>query len=168
MIYNYDPNKYDPKAAYALIPEGPKRLMVEEVEETTSKSGKAMIKVVFAVVGTNSKLYKYFVDGDGFQRSIDPFFESCGIDYRTALNDPTKWVGARGACVVKHVTNKQTGRLQAEINKFLSRQEQAELSGGGGQVAPAPQQTHDEPPFPTEPQGADQRRAYMADENAPF
>lgn len=121
-MWNYDPKKYDPNVTFTPIPEGKHRLKISEVESVLSKNGKEMIKVVFRVKDYTGRLYTYFVNGDNFQSSIDPFFGSFGIDPTTALDDLDAWIGLQGAGEVEH--RDYQGKKQARIKEFIQREEQ--------------------------------------------
>lgn len=130
MDWNYDPAKYDPTVKFEIIPEGKHRLMIDEVEITVSKKEKPMIKVTFKVSGHNSKLWAYFVNGDNFQFSIDPFLDSFAIDPKTVPGEVHTWVGHTGAAVVEH--NIYNNKTTANIKNYIPRSEQ----GVGASKAP--------------------------------
>lgn len=134
-MWNYDPAKYDPYATFVPIPEGKHRLRISDAEIVTSKNGKEMIKVTFRVKDHTSRLFTYFVNGDNFQASIDPFFGSFGIEPATALDDISKWIGLLGAADVEH--QEYQGKTQARIKEFIQRGD-IQSKKSAAYLAPAP------------------------------
>lgn len=76
--------------------EGPRRCVVVEVEETTSKSSSLPMFVITVMPnGSRAKVKYYIVKNEYFNRNITSFFDSFGIE-RGDFNY-VGWVGAMGA-----------------------------------------------------------------------
>jgi hypothetical protein len=127
LFKHYDTSKYDPDVSFELIPRGIHRLRVVEAEEAVSKRGNTMAIVTFSVSGYTSKLFYYFVDGEWFQRKIDPFFDSFSI--QPGDFNLKNWFGKIGAAQVIH--EEYQGKQQAKIHYFIKRDKQMDLPSWG-------------------------------------
>ena len=145
--WKYNPENYNSNG-YTLIPEGNYRVRIEEAEERTSQSGKAMIKLTLSVSGYTSKVWKYIVlDSSSAEatRRTDQWLGSIYDSFRIESGSLNvyDWEGKTGGARIRHRPD-QNGDLRCEVHYFLPRRKVEELpewqdgtsgqSGQDGQV----------------------------------
>ena len=124
------------------IPEGAHRIRVKTAEKTVSKSGNDMLVLQFDVSGYKSTIYHYIVflqdKPQITNRNLTQFFDAFKDIPEGELN-MNKWLGAVGACIVKH--EEYNGNINAKIDRFLPVDKQGDLppwKNADGTVAPIP------------------------------
>ena len=133
-MWNFDPNQYEEKSGFAIVPVGDHRVRIEEVVERRADKGNAFssgndgYEIVLAVSGHSSRLWYYLVlntaDPKKTNQRIGDFFNSFGItDYNMA--NYAKWKGKVGAARVIH--EEYNGENQAKVRFFLNRKNQDKL-----------------------------------------
>lgn len=124
MAWSYKREEGD----FPLIPEGPHRVRIREVEKTQSQKGNDMLKITLDVSGYNSSLFHYIVfmpDNPGMtNRMLTQFFDSFKDIAEGELNTQT-WIGRVGACTVKH--DEYNGRATAKVGYFIRANKQDSL-----------------------------------------
>lgn len=146
-MWNFDPNQYEEKEGFPIIPVGDHRVRIEEVVERRADKGNAFssgndgYEIVLAVSGHNSRLWYYLVlnpaDPKKTNQRIGSFFDSFGItDYNMA--NYLRWKGKVGAVRVIH--EEYNGEQQAKVRFCLSRKNQDKLpawkESGNASAAP--------------------------------
>jgi hypothetical protein len=126
--FTFNPNEYEEKGSFEILPEGNYRVRVAEVIEKVFKSGKEGFELTLDVSGKNSKLWYYIVlDPDNRKitnQKLGDFFKSFGItDYD--LNHFNGWVGKVGGAKVKH--EQYNGNVSAKVHYFLNKEAQNKL-----------------------------------------
>lgn len=109
------------------------RLKVVEADKMTSKNGRDMLALKFAVSGKQIPLYHYivFLDDTPERRTITnknltQFFESFGINMDNGeWKETANYIGKVGACQTKE--SEYNGEISIKVHYFLSKKEQAEL-----------------------------------------
>ena len=102
MAWNYERTE---GTEFEKIPEGNHRVRIREAEKTISRNGNEMLRIVFDVSGTNSRLWHNIV----FQpdrpeitnRRLTEFFESFK-DIPEGNFNFMEWIGKTGAVKVVH------------------------------------------------------------------
>lgn len=127
-MWQFDPNQYEEKEGFSIIPVGDHRVRIEDVISKQSKQGRDMFEITLAVSGHNSKLWYYLVldpsDPKKTNQRIGSFFDSFGItDYNMA--NYSRWKGKVGAVRVVH--EEYNGDQQAKARFCLSRKNQDKL-----------------------------------------
>ena len=127
-MWNFDPNQYEEKEGFSIIPVGDHRVRIEEVVSKQSKSGRDMFEITMAVSGHSSRLWYYLVldpaDPKKTNQRIGDFFNSFGItDYNMA--NYSRWNGKVGAVRVVH--EEYNGEQQAKVRFCLNRKNQDKL-----------------------------------------
>ncbi len=112
---------------FAPLAVGDHRVRIAVVEETTSKSGNEMFKIVFDVSGHNGSLWYYLVlmaDNTKLTNTkLSQFWNCFGLP---AGNFQTNtWVGKIGAVRVKH--EQYNGENQAKVAYLLDKDKQESL-----------------------------------------
>ena len=127
-MWNFDPNQYEEKEGFSIIPVGDHRVRIEDVISKQSKSGRDMIEITLAVSGHNSRLWYYLVldpaDPKKTNQRIGDFFNSFGITDYNMANYP-RWKGKVGAVRVVH--EEYNGEQQAKVRFCLNRKNQDKL-----------------------------------------
>ena len=127
-MWNFDPNQYEEKEGFSIIPVGDHRVRIEDVISKQSKSGRDMFEITLAVSGHSSKLWYYLVldpaDPKKTNQRIGDFFNSFGITDYNMANYP-RWKGKVGAVRVVH--EEYNGEQQAKVRFCLSRKNQDKL-----------------------------------------
>ena len=127
-MWNFDPNQYEEKEGFSIIPVGDHRVRIEDVISKQSKSGRDMFEVTLAVSGHNSRLWYYLVldpaDPKKTNQRIGDFFNSFGITDYNMANYP-RWKGKVGAVRVVH--EEYNGEQQAKVRFCLNRKNQDKL-----------------------------------------
>lgn len=115
---------YKEENGYKELEVGAYRIRIAEATTTVSQSGKDMIKLVFDVSGTKSKLWHYIVFLEDrpeiTNRNLTQLFDSFGINRGDFILN--HWIGKVGACQVKH---DEDGK--ARIQWFIPKNKQTEL-----------------------------------------
>ena len=132
MNWTFNANDYDPESqGYHLIPPGKYRVRIEDVEETTSRAGKPMIKMTLKVSGYNSKVWNYVVLDNSTPETIKRANNNLGLIY-DSFNIPqgsfnfTEWKGKVGAAEIKNEPdNKQV--MRHVLSWFIVRSKQNDL-----------------------------------------
>ena len=127
-MWNFDPNQYEEKEGFSIIPVGDHRVRIEDVISKQSKSGRDMFEITLAVSGHSSRLWYYLVldpaDPKKTNQRIGDFFNSFGItDYNMA--NYSRWIGKVGAVRVVH--EEYNGEQQAKVRFCLNRKNQDKL-----------------------------------------
>ena len=127
-MWQFDPNQYEAKEGFSVIPVGDHRVRIEDVISKQSKSGRDMFEITLAVSGHSSRLWYYLVldpsDPKKTNQRIGSFFDSFGItDYNMA--NYLRWKGKVGAVRVVH--EEYNGEQQAKVRFCLSRKNQDKL-----------------------------------------
>ena len=127
-MWNFDPNQYEEKEGFSIIPVGDHRVRIEDVISKQSKSGRDMFEITLAVSGHSSRLWYYLVldpaDPKKTNQRIGDFFNSFGItDYNMA--NYSRWKGKVGAVRVVH--EEYNGEQQAKVRFCLNRKNQDKL-----------------------------------------
>ena len=127
-MWNFDPNQYEEKEGFSIIPVGDHRVRIEDVISKQSKSGRDMFEITLAVSGHSSRLWYYLVldpaDPKKTNQRIGSFFDSFGItDYNMA--NYSRWKGKVGAVRVVH--EEYNGEQQAKVRFCLNRKNQDKL-----------------------------------------
>ena len=127
-MWQFDPNQYEEKEGFSIIPVGDHRVRIEDVISKQSKQGRDMFEITLAVSGHNSKLWYYLVldpsDPKKTNQRIGSFFDSFGItDYNMA--NYSRWKGKVGAVRVVH--EEYNGEQQAKVRFCLNRKNQDKL-----------------------------------------
>ena len=127
-MWNFNPNDYEAKDGFSIIPEGDHRVRIEDVISKQSKAGRDMFEITLAVSGHSSRLWYYLVldpsDVKKTNQKIGSFFDSFGItDYNMA--NYSRWKGKVGAVRVIH--EEYNGEQQAKVRFCLSRKNQDKL-----------------------------------------
>ena len=127
-MWNFDPNQYEEKTGFTIVPVGDHRVRIEDVISKQSKSGRDMFEITLAVSGHSSRLWYYLVldpsDPKKTNQRIGSFFDSFGItDYNMA--NYIRWKGKVGAVRVVH--EEYNGEQQAKVRFCLSRKNQDKL-----------------------------------------
>ena len=127
-MWNFDPNQYEEKEGFSIIPVGDHRVRIEDVISKQSKSGRDMFEITLAVSGHNSRLWYYLVldpaDPKKTNQRIGDFFNSFGITDYNMANYP-RWKGKVGAVRVVH--EEYNGEQQAKVRFCLNRKNQDKL-----------------------------------------
>ena len=127
-MWNFDPNQYEEKEGFSIIPVGDHRVRIEDVVSKQSKSGRDMFEITLAVSSHSSRLWYYLVldpaDPKKTNQRIGDFFNSFGItDYNMA--NYSRWKGKVGAVRVVH--EEYNGEQQAKVRFCLNRKNQDKL-----------------------------------------
>ena len=127
-MWNFDPNQYEEKEGFSIIPVGDHRVRIEDVIAKKSQAGRDMYEITLAVSGHSSKLWYYLVldptDPKKTNQRIGDFFNSFGItDYNMA--NYSRWKGKVGAVRVVHEA--YNGQQQAKVRFCLNRKNQEKL-----------------------------------------
>ena len=127
-MWNFDPNQYEEKEGFSIIPAGDHRVRIEDVISKQSKSGRDMFEITLAVSGHSSRLWYYLVldpaDPKKTNQRIGDFFNSFGITDYNMANYP-RWKGKVGAVRVVH--EEYNGENQAKVRFCLNRKVQDKL-----------------------------------------
>ena len=127
-MWNFDPNQYEEKEGFSIIPVGDHRVRIEDVISKQSKNGRDMFEITLAVSNHNSRLWYYLVldpaDPKKTNQRIGDFFNSFGItDYN--MDNYPRWRGKVGGVRVKH--EQYNGENSAKVAFCLSRKNQDKL-----------------------------------------
>lgn len=127
-MWQFNPNDYEAKEGFSVIPVGDHRVRIEDVISKQSKSGRDMFEITLAVSGHSSRLWYYLVldpsDPKKTNQRIGSFFDSFGITDYNMANYP-RWKGKVGAVRVVH--EEYNGEQQAKVRFCLSRKNQDKL-----------------------------------------
>jgi hypothetical protein len=158
MFNNYNAENFDPNAGFDVPPPGKYRVRIEGAEETTSKAGAKMIKLMLTVSGHSGILFHYIVDNEYAQRNLDTLFDSFGM--QPGDFNYLNWRGKVGAAQLK--TEQYNGADQARVSYFILRSKQKDLpawvEGGSsdyGRTFDGPMSLRDDPDFLTAAAGSD-------------
>jgi hypothetical protein len=126
--HTYDANGVDPLTGFSLIAEGEYRLLITEVEESLSKSGRDMVNVTCEVVGgsfAGQKVWHRITcipkgeKGAGFMLH---FLHAIGEPYVGVFEwDPDQWVGKMFAAKIVHEVGTD-GVTRAKVGTILIEQ----------------------------------------------
>ena len=127
-MWNFDPNQYEEKTGFTIVPIGDHRVRIEDAVAKKSQAGRDMFEITLAVSGHSSRLWYYLVldpsDPKKTNQRIGDFFNSFGItDYNMA--NYSRWKGKVGAARVIH--EEYNGENQAKVRFFLNRKNQDKL-----------------------------------------
>lgn len=127
-MWNFDPNQYEEKEGFSIIPVGDHRVRIEDVISKQSKSCRDMFEITLAVSNHSSRLWYYLVldpaDPKKTNQRIGDFFNSFGItDYNMA--NYIRWKGKVGAVRVVH--EEYNGEQKAKVRFCLNRKNQDKL-----------------------------------------
>lgn len=115
---------YKEENGYKELEAGAYRIRIAEATTAVSQSGRDMIKLVFDVSGTKSKLWNYIVFLEDrpeiTNRNLTQLFDSFGIDRGDFILN--HWIGKVGACQVKH---DEYGK--AKVHFFIDKSAQSSL-----------------------------------------
>lgn len=138
-MWNFDPNQYEEKEGFSVIPVGDHRVRIEDVISKQSKSGRDMFEITLAVSGHSGRLWYYLVldaaDPKKTNQRIGDFFNSFGITDYNMANYP-RWKGKVGAVRVVH--EEYNGEQQAKVRFCLNRKNQDKLPQARFNNADAP------------------------------
>ena len=127
-MWNFDPNQYEAKEGFTIIPVGDHRVRIEDVIFKKSNAGNDMFEITLAVSNQSSRLWYYLVldssDPKKTNQRIGTFFDSFGITDYNMANYP-RWKGKVGAVRVVH--EEYNGDQQAKVRFCLSRKNQDKL-----------------------------------------
>ena len=127
-MWQFDPNQYEEKTGFSIIPVGDHRVRIEDVICKKSKAGNDMFEITLAVSEHSSRLWYYLVldpaDPKKTNQRIGSFFDSFGITDYNMANYP-RWKGKVGAVRVVH--EEYNGENQAKVRFCLSRKNQDKL-----------------------------------------
>ena len=129
-MWNFDPNQYEEKEGFTIIPVGDHRVRINDVISKKSKNtGNDMFEIVLDVSGHSSKLWYYLVldpaDPKKTNQRIGDFFNSFGIT-SPAMGSGKQWIGTVGAVRVKH--EEYNGENRAKVAYCLARNRQDKLA----------------------------------------
>ena len=140
MAWNY--TREESNSFTTNIPEGAHRIRIKSAEKQVSKTGNDMLVLQFDVSGYKSTIYHYIVflqdKPQITNRNLTQFFDAFK-DIPEGELDMSKWVGAVGACMVKH--EEYNGNINAKVDKFIPASEQGNLpawKNADGTPAPVP------------------------------
>lgn len=127
-MWQFDPNQYEEKTGFTIIPVGDHRVRIEDVISKKSQAGRDMFEITLAVSGHSSRLWYYLVldpaDPKKTNQRIGDFFNSFGIvDFNMA--NYSGWKGKVGAVRVVHEA--YNGENQAKVRFCLNRKNQDKL-----------------------------------------
>ena len=127
-MWNFDPNQYEEKTGFTIIPVGDHRVRIEDVISKKSQAGRDMFEITLAVSEHSSRLWYYLVldpsDPKKTNQRIGDFFNSFGItDYN--MNNYPRWKGKIGAVRVVH--EEYNGENQAKVRFCLNCKNQDKL-----------------------------------------
>ena len=128
-MWQFNPNDYEAKEGFSVIPVGDHRVRINDVISKKSKNtGNDMFEITLDVSGHGSKLWYYLVldpaDPKKTNQRIGDFFNSFGItDYNMA--NYSRWKGKVGAVRVVH--EEYNGEQQAKVRFCLNRKNQDKL-----------------------------------------
>lgn len=127
-MWQFDPNQYEEKTGFTIIPVGDHRVRIEDVISKKSQAGRDMFEITLAVSGHSSRLWYYLVldpsDPKKTNQRIGDFFNSFGIvDFNMA--NYSGWKGKVGGVRVKH--EQYNGENQAKVAFCLNRKNQDKL-----------------------------------------
>lgn len=127
--WNFDPNNVK-ETSFEIAPIGARRIRIEDVEETFSKSGLPMWKFTFKPSEGYSNLFWYLVFDNNNQAMVNTnlsaLWNSFGLQGApTTQVNKGFFVGKIGACKVKH--EDYNGEPQARVHYLISRDKQATL-----------------------------------------
>lgn len=130
MLWNFEQSDYKEGGNFALIPAEKFRCRIEVAEETTSKAGKPMIKLILSVSGYESRIWDYIVLDDSSIEARQRTNQKLGSIYNSfdipmGNMDIKSWQGKTGAIKVKHDT--YNGEKSAKVHYYLSKKEQVNL-----------------------------------------
>lgn len=157
--WTFDNSQYE-EQSFKSIPIGEHRVRIASAEEqTSSKSGNQMIKLVLDVSGYNSTIWHYVVFMPDKQeytnQKLGELFSSFGI--QPGNFNLAGWVGKVGAAKVKH--EQYEGETNAKISYFIGKDRQdklpdwvepsnkAAVTGGGNNNGFTPVDVPDDLPF---------------------
>ena len=128
-MWTFDPNQYEEKEGFSVIPVGDHRVRINDVISKKSKNtGNDMFEITLDVSGYGSKLWYYLVldpsDPKKTNQRIGTFFDSFGITDYNMANYP-RWKGKVGAVRVVH--EEYNGDQQAKVRFCLNRKNQDKL-----------------------------------------
>ena len=133
-MWQFNPNDYEAKEGFTIIPVGDHRVRIEEVVERRADKGNAFssgndgYEITLAVSGYNSRLWYYLTlnpsDPKKTNQRIGSFFDSFGITDYNMANYP-RWKGKVGAVRVVH--EEYNGEQQAKVRFCLNRKNQDKL-----------------------------------------
>ena len=119
--WNFDNSQYQ-EQTFKPIPVGEHRVRIASAEEqTSSKTGNQMIKLILDVSGYNSTIWHWLVflpdKPELTNQKLGEFFNSFGI--QPGNFNITSWIGKVGAAKVKHelYENETTVKVAYFINK---------------------------------------------------
>lgn len=135
LNWDFDASNYNPDKSrgYQLIPPGKYRVRIEDVEETTSSTGKPMVKLTLEVNGYDTKLWHNLVldnTSDEAKKRTDDrlgqLFDSFNIQMGNL--DTSSWKGKAGAAEIKNEPDyKDKDVMRAKLKWFIKRSEQDSL-----------------------------------------
>lgn len=126
--WNFNVNDYE-EQTFKPIPVGEHRVRIASAEEqTSSKTGNQMIKLVLDVSGYNSTIWHWIVFMPDNQKltnqKLGELFNSFGIQPGN-LNIAT-WLGKVGAAKVKH--EEYNGEMSPKVAYFINKDRQDKLA----------------------------------------
>lgn len=125
--WTFDNSQYEEKT-FKPIPVGEHRVRIASAEEqTSSKTGKQMIKLVLDVSGYNATIWHFVVFNPDNQeltnQKLGELFSSFGI--QPGNFNLAGWIGKVGAAKVKHELYE--GEANAKISYFIGKDRQDKL-----------------------------------------
>lgn len=138
----WDYNREESNSYETRIPEGAHRIRIKAAEKSVSKTGNDMLVLQFDVSGYKDIIYHYIVflqdKPQITNRNLTQFFDAFK-DIPDGEFNMDKWIGATGACIIKH--EEYNGNVNAKVDKFLPVEKQADLPAwrnADGTPAPVP------------------------------
>ena len=130
LNWRYNPENYNAEG-YQLVPPGQYRVRIEDAEETTSKTGKPMVKLTLKVSGYNGNIWKYVVLDSTNPEAVAQTDNRLGRIYDSfkipvGSMNLEEWKGKVGAAEIKNEPDDK-GVQRARVNWFMRRNEQDSL-----------------------------------------
>tara|TARA_R110002051_G_C8617371_1_gene482772 strand:+ start:243 stop:692 length:450 start_codon:yes stop_codon:yes gene_type:complete len=149
MTFEYNPKEV--KSEYALLPNGEYECEVVSAEETVSKAGNDMIKLVLCLYGNNAeqvRVYDYIVNPNGINK-LKSICRCCDIAFDGIL-DEQLLVGKRMTVLAKidpeRTVEGKTYTERNSIDKYVSGIKQA-TTASAPTAAPDAKPPKDDVPF---------------------
>lgn len=153
----WDFKREESKGFDTKVSEGKHRIRIKDAQKAVSKTGKDMLVLQFEISGYKELLYHYIVfmpdKPEITNRNLTQFFDSFK-DIPEGEFNMEKWIGAVGACEIKH--EDYNGNQTSKIKYFIPASKQDEMpnwkNADGTEVTPdgfmsVPEGIEEELPF---------------------
>lgn len=121
----WDFKREESKGFDTKVPEGKHRIRIKDAQRAVSKTGKDMLVLQFEISGYKELLYHYIVfmpdKPEITNRKLTQFFDSFK-DIPEGEFNMEKWIGAVGACEIKH--EDYNGNQTSKIKYFIPASKQ--------------------------------------------